>query len=147
MRVARVVTNVTCNQNCTFCNARRPVEDPTLVAEARRSIERALEEGVEEIVLTGGEPTLRRDLEKLVAACKRVEKTRVVLETNAALIDDARAHQLAVAGLDVARIHWPASNQRADRITRDPGGFQATLAGAFALARAGISLEASHPIV
>ena len=30
--VVRVVTNETCNQNCGFCTARRPVEQPALAA-------------------------------------------------------------------------------------------------------------------
>ena len=51
-----------------------------------------------EIVLTGGEPTLRSDIADLVRRAAR-DGARVVLETNGALIDAARAHALAAAGL------------------------------------------------
>ncbi|MBX3274218.1 MAG: radical SAM protein [Sandaracinaceae bacterium] len=144
-RVARVYTNETCNQNCGFCDRRAPRERPRFVAPdaVRARIDAA---GARAIVLTGGEPTLRRDLEALIAHAKQTA-TRVELETNATLIDDARARALFTAGLDVARVHLVAWGDPADAITRDPGGFAAALAGARALAAAGVALEAATPIV
>ncbi|HVY46912.1 MAG TPA: radical SAM protein, partial [Minicystis sp.] len=68
MRVAAVLTNRTCNQNCPFCSARRPVEDAASAGRAVLArIDAATAAGAEEVVLTGGEPTLRRDLPVLVA--------------------------------------------------------------------------------
>ena len=100
MRVQRVITNETCNQNCWFCNARRPVERPEFVARpaVRRRIAEARAGDTQEIVLTGGEPTLRSDIADLVRRAGE-GGARVVLETNGALIDDERARQLAAAGL------------------------------------------------
>lgn len=147
MRVARVYTNETCNQNCAFCNTRRGEERRDFVA---RDAVRGRIDGAgdaETLVLTGGEPTLRRDLGDLVRHAKARGMGRVVLETNASLIDAPRAAALAEAGLDTARIHLPAWGGALDRITRDPGGFEQTLAGAAALAAAGIRLEASAPVV
>ena len=147
MRTERVVTNETCNQNCGFCNARRPVEDRAFVARAAVAtrIDAAARDGAE-VVLTGGEPTLRRDLLALVRRAREAGAGRVVLETNAALIDAALARALAEAGLDLARVHLPAFGPVLDRITRDPGGFERTLAGARALADAGVALEAAAPV-
>jgi molybdenum cofactor biosynthesis enzyme MoaA len=153
MHVARIVTNETCNHNCAFCDARRAVERPS-VARAEAVLERlddALEAGAREIVLTGGEPTLRRDLPLIIERAARrgsvTTTTTVTLETNAALITDARAAALARAGLTKARVHLPAWGDAADAITRDDGGFARTTAGALALARAGIAVEASVPVV
>src|SRR5262245_31012213 len=100
MYSARVLTNETCNQNCSFCNARRPVERPEIAAPlaVRAGIDAALRDGAREVVLTGGDPTLRRDLPALVAYAKRAGAREVTLETNGALIDDARAQTLAKAG-------------------------------------------------
>lgn len=149
MLVARIVTNETCNQNCGFCDARRPVETPSVArAEAvLRRIDDAAGGGAREIVLTGGEPSLRRDLPLFIKRAKRAPGVSVTLETNAALISDARARSLAEAGLDKARVHLPAWGAEADAITRDEGGFDRALEGAWALARAGVALEASTPIV
>ncbi|MCA9688241.1 MAG: radical SAM protein, partial [Myxococcales bacterium] len=142
MRVARVYTNATCNQCCGFCHTRRSHEDRRLVAPAavRARIDADVTAGGE-LVLTGGEPTMRRDLPALVAHGKRRGATRVILETNAALITPALARALATAGLDLARVHLPAWGERCDAITRDPGGFVATLRGARALADAGVARD------
>ena len=144
----RVVTNETCNQNCGFCIARRPTDDPVRFAGravATRVVAAARDGG--EVVLTGGEPTRRRDLPSLVALARRAGARRVILETNAALVDDAPASALAGAGLDLAPIHLPATGAALDALTRDPGGFEATCRGARALADAGVALEAVAPLV
>jgi MoaA/NifB/PqqE/SkfB family radical SAM enzyme len=148
MRVERVITNETCNQNCWFCSARRPAERPELVARAavRERIARARAAGAQEIVLTGGEPTLRSDVADLVRRAAQ-DGSRVVLETNAALVDEARARALAAAGLHTARVQLVAWGQAADEITRDPGGFAAAVAGIRALTGAGIAVEVSMPVV
>ncbi|MEZ4335583.1 MAG: radical SAM protein [Sandaracinaceae bacterium] len=144
-RVARVYTNETCNQNCGFCDRRAPRERPAF-ADARAVRRRIDEAGASTVVLTGGEPTLRRDLSALVAHA-RGGGARVELETNAALIDDESARALAEAGLALARVHLPAWGEAADAITRDPGGFAATLEGMRALAAAGVPLEVAVPLV
>ncbi|MCC6848762.1 MAG: radical SAM protein [Deltaproteobacteria bacterium] len=148
MRVQRVVTNETCNQNCWFCNARRPVEDARFVARAavRRRISDALDTDTREIVLTGGEPTLRSDLPDLVRQAAG-GSARVVLETNAARLDERRARDLAAAGLATARIQLTAWGDAADAISREPGAFAAAVRGLRALAGAGVAIEVTTPIV
>ena len=149
MRVARVLTNETCNQGCGFCSARRPAERPDFVrhAAALGRIDAALAGGAREIVLTGGEPTMRRDLAALARHARARGAEQVVLETNAALVTVSLARALADAGVSAARVHMPAFGPEADEISRDAGGLVATLAGARALASAGIALEVSTPIV
>lgn len=148
MRVQRVVTNETCNQNCWFCNARRPSEDPDFIAKAavRQRIVEAKAGDTQEIVLTGGEPAMRNDLADLVRRAAE-GGTRVALETNAALIDEGRARQLKKAGLTVARVQLAAWGEQADVITRDRCGFAAALRGIRALAAAGIRVEVTVPVV
>ncbi|HJL19320.1 MAG TPA: radical SAM protein [Sandaracinaceae bacterium LLY-WYZ-13_1] len=145
-RTARVYTNETCNQNCAFCNRRAPRERPAFVdpGATRRRVDEAARAPT--VVLTGGEPTLRRDLAALIEHARR-RGARVELETNAALIDEARAAELAAAGLELARVHLPAWGAEADAISRDPGGFEATLRGARSLVDAGVALEVSAPVV
>ena len=144
-RVARVYTNETCNQNCGFCDRRAARERASFVA-FDAVAERIASAGAPLLVLTGGEPTLRRDLAVLIARAKESAE-RVELETNAALIDEARARTLAAAGLDLARVHVPAWGDASDVITRDPGGFEATLRGMRALVSAGVALEVCAPVI
>lgn len=146
MRVARVTTNETCNQNCGFCHARRGREDRDFVRGASARVAAAAA-GVEELVLTGGEPTMRRDLPALVAQAKAAGAARVTLETNATLIDAKMATALAAAGLHRARVHLPVFGPALDAVTRDPGGFDAALRGAAALRQAGVEIEASATVV
>lgn len=148
MQSAAVATNLTCNQNCAYCGARQPAEarafvHPTAVL-AR--ISAAVASGAREVLLTGGEPTLRRDLSDLVAAVA-AQGAVPVLETNAALVDAAMASSLATAGLARARIHLPGWGDVCDAVTRDPGGFAATLSGMRALARAGVILDIHAPVI
>lgn len=149
MYSARVMTNETCNQNCSFCQLRRATErtDVASPGPLRASIDAALKAGAQELVLTGGEPTLRKDLPAIVAYAKRAGAKEVTLETNGALIDDVRAAALAKAGLDKARVHVPIWGEGCDEVTRDEGGFAATRAALDALARAGVRLELSAPVV
>lgn len=142
-RTARVYTNETCNQNCAFCDRRAPRERPGFVAEAVARVDAA---DASTVVLTGGEPTLRRDLGALVARAAATG-ARVELETNAALIDEVRARALAEAGLALARVHLPGWGAACDAITRDPGGFEATRRGIEALVAASVEVEASAPVV
>jgi len=109
------------------------------IASARRS-------NASEIVVTGGEPTLRADLPALVRDAGR-EGARVILETNAARIDAPLAERLASAGLHIARVHLPAWGPALDAITRDPGGASATVAGITALRDVGITVEATAPVL
>lgn len=149
MKVARVFTNETCNQNCVFCNARRPEEDRAFIR-SRAVVERiqhALSSGVREIILTGGEPTLRRDLEGLVSRAASLGAERITLETNAVLVTPERARRLAAAGVDQVRVHLPGVGAGYDEITRDEGGYDALLRGLTALADAGLRLQLSLPVV
>jgi molybdenum cofactor biosynthesis enzyme MoaA len=129
-----VVTNRRCNQACGFCDARRPVDDLREIQldAVRGRIDRSLARGARELVLTGGEPTMRADLARLVAHVRAGGATPI-LDTNAALIGEPQASALAAAGLALARVHLPAWGDAADRITRDIGGSTATRRGLRAL--------------
>jgi molybdenum cofactor biosynthesis enzyme MoaA len=140
VRSQRVAVTRLCNQNCAFCTERAPVDEAFAV---RAALENS---GAEEILITGGEPTLRSDLPGIVAYAKRGGK-RVILETNGALLDEKRVALLRKSGLDGARLHVPAWGDACDEITRDPGGFARTRAAMDLIAAAGIALELAAPIV
>jgi MoaA/NifB/PqqE/SkfB family radical SAM enzyme len=148
MRTQKVFTNLTCNQNCTYCVSREPSDDRRFIAPAAviGRIDAAIARGAREVVLSGGEPTLRRDLSALVARA-RAGGADVVLETNATGIDDARARALAASGLALARVNLSGWGAGLDEITRDPGGFDRALAGMAALTRAGVRLEVALALV
>lgn len=139
MRTVRVVTNETCNQNCVFCVHRRSKERREVLREVRSSLVSA---NADEVVLTGGEPTLRSDLSGLAA----LASGRVVLETNAVLLDRSRGQALREAGVDVLRIHLPAWGEDYARIVRVPGAFEQLLRALGQLRDLGFAFEASLPL-
>jgi MoaA/NifB/PqqE/SkfB family radical SAM enzyme len=149
MRSERVTTNVTCNQNCSYCSARRPAEDPAFVraAAVRARIDDALRAGARELVLTGGEPTLRADLPALVAYARAAGAGSILLETNATLLDLARAAALRDAGVDLVRVNLTQGGEPLDRLTRDPGGYARTLAGVRAAIQAGLPVEIAAVVI
>ena len=81
VRSEQVHTNLRCNQNCRVCVARRATDDLAWVrAEAVEArISAAVASGAQEVVLGGGEPTLRRDLVALVVGARRLGAGRVAL--------------------------------------------------------------------
>ena len=149
MRSAVVAPHLRCNQACTFCDQRRPRDDLALVqpSAVRRRIDDALRSGADEIIVSGGEPTLRGDLASLVAHARTAGARRVVLETNATLIDEARARELREAGVDLARVQLSGWGEALDRVTRDEGGFAATVRGVDALLGAGCPVEIAAAVV
>lgn len=148
MRTESIATNLTCNQNCTYCNSREPVDDPELIRPAalRARIARATTAGAKEIVLTGGEPSLRRDLAAVITFARGLG-LEVTLETNAALVDERRAQAWRRAGLGRARVNLAGADDRLDAVTRDRGGFARTLAGIAALRRAQVPIEIAAAVV
>jgi MoaA/NifB/PqqE/SkfB family radical SAM enzyme len=147
-RDARILTNLTCNQNCVYCNARAAADGPAFARRAvRAAITRALAAGARAITFTGGEPTLRRDLLELIAAARTGGARSVVLETNATLIDARGAARLRAAGVDRVRVNLAGGGDELDAVTRDPGGFRRSMAGLRALVDAGLPVEVSAAIV
>ncbi|MBL8916394.1 MAG: radical SAM protein [Archangium sp.] len=101
MDVARIRLNETCNLRCAYCNERRDAETPSFVAAGavKARIDEALKSGAKELVLTGGEPTLRKDLQQIINYVADAG-VRVVLETNA-------TQDVSVARVSVVRVHVP----------------------------------------
>ena len=72
-----------CNQRCTFCDKVDPSSTDKPLAAILDEVARAGKEGVAQLVISGGEPTLRKDLLEIVRAGKAAAIDEIVLETNA----------------------------------------------------------------
>ena len=130
-----------CNNNCLFCPraALKPIT--TTPALALAAIKKA--GGCREAVLTGGEPTLLRDLAATAAACKAAGAKKIAIVTNGRALSDPRyLEKLVSAGITGFTIslysHLPGAH---DRLTRAGGSCAQTWQGlrnAVALSRAGL---------
>lgn len=119
-----------CNLRCAMCNHWRDPTDPPLDTDFYRGLidELALL-GTRKIHLTGGEPTLRPDLEDLIAHIQQ-RGLRATLTTNASLITAERARSLADAGLNKANISIDSPDPEVhDRVRGVTGAWQRTTQG------------------
>jgi len=108
LRDLRISVTDRCNFRCTYCMPREvfgagfrfmPREELLTFEEIARLVRLFVAAGVEKIRLTGGEPLLRRDLERLVAMLAAVPEVRdLTLTTNGSLLA-RKAGALAEAGL------------------------------------------------
>jgi len=107
LRDLRISVTDRCNFRCVYCMPKevfgrdyRFLERRELLTfeEIERMVRAFVRRGVQKIRLTGGEPLLRRDLERLVEMLARIDSLDLTLTTNGALLA-AKANALADAGL------------------------------------------------
>jgi len=121
-----------CNNRCVFCAqgqkrseiGRVPPEE--LVQRMRSTYERG-----KGLVLTGGEPTIRADLVKLVEAARRIGYSPIQIQTNGRMLAyPGLVEKLLAAGVTEfsPALHGPTADVH-DALTRAPGSFDQTVAG------------------
>ncbi|MDD5656871.1 MAG: radical SAM protein [Elusimicrobia bacterium] len=127
-----MVLSYACQARCRFCSQDFGWRSSVAGMPYPRAVETiylAHKRGFRRIGFTGGEPTLRQDLPKLIALASRIGFNYVRIQTNALrLADYAYAKTLADAGLSFVKfsIH---SHEAAihDALTMVPGSFAACL--------------------
>ena len=110
MRDLRISVTDRCNFRCTYCMPKEVfgrdfafLERAELLTfeEIARVAAVFVQHGVEKVRLTGGEPLLRRDLERLVAKLAAIDGLRdIALTTNGSLLTPEKARTLKSAGLN-----------------------------------------------
>jgi len=130
-----VYTNFDCNLQCTYCCARsgpRAERRALAMPQFRRLIDEAVEAGITEVFLTGGEPFLLPDIgDRISYAADRVPTTVL---TNAMLFQGSRLH--ALESLIGSPVRFQVSFDGPSADTHDP----IRGAGSWAKARSGIEL-------
>ncbi len=109
MRDLRISVTDRCNFRCTYCMPKEVfgrdfafLERAELLTfeEIERIARVFVQHGVEKVRLTGGEPLLRRDLERLVAKLAAIDGLHdIALTTNGSLFTREKARTLKAAGL------------------------------------------------
>lgn len=92
-----------CNIHCKFCYIRDySSKDPSL-REIKKRLDKIRELGCKLTVIMGGEPTLRKDLPKIISHCKEKDILSYLV-TNGTLLNKRLINRLGKAGLDVLSI-------------------------------------------
>jgi GTP 3',8-cyclase len=121
LRSLRVSVTDRCNLRCAYCMPEEeyawlPREDLLTFGELQRVVGVFLGLGAERVRITGGEPLLRRDLDRLIALLAADPRLRdLSLTTNGVLLD-GQAESLRRAGLQ--RVTVSLDTLRADRHER-----------------------------
>ena len=138
-----------CNLKC--CHCRAEAQDDFVAGELSTAevigVARAIREAGDPImILTGGEPLVRKDFFEIAGACVGMF-SRVALATNGTLIDDALARRIKEVGIQRVSVSLDgASPETHDKFRGVPGSFEATLKGYDAMARAGLSLQVNATV-
>ena len=121
-----------CNNRCWFCvqgDKRHRFPNKT-TEELKALLERARRDA-DELVLTGGEVTIRKDLPELVAHARGLGYRVIQVQTNGRMLSHLPyLEQLIEAGMTEVSpaVHGP-SEQIHDGLTRAPGSFRQTAKG------------------
>ena len=120
-----------CNLNCIHCySLSTDVDFPgeLSTAEVFKVMDDLKAARVPVLILSGGEPLLRRDIFEISARAKAIG-FYVGLSSNGALIDEAMADRIAAVGYDYVGVSLDGIGAVHDRFRRVPGAYAASLAG------------------
>jgi len=147
--LSEIAVTYRCNLRCDFCYAGCPrsAEGEMSTGEVYRVLEIIRHDAkVPSVSFTGGEPTLRDDLARLVRHAVKLD-LRTNLITNGTLLDARRVRRLARAGLDSAQVsvEGPTPDVH-DTLTHVSGSWTRTIDGIRNLQAAGIRVHANTTI-
>lgn len=148
LRDLRISVTDRCNLRCTYCMPREVFDEnyaylprtELLSFEEIESLSRLfIQHGVQKIRLTGGEPLLRRGIERLIEKLARLRTLEgkpvdIALTTNAVLLA-GKAQALKDAGLSRITISLDALQENVFRLTSGSGISVATVLDGIAAAR------------
>jgi heme b synthase len=133
-----------CNLSCQHCRAEaqeQAVQGELTTDEVLQVAADIRAAGDPIVILTGGEPLVRRDIYEIAGNCSRMF-TRVALATNGTLVDDAVAARVRACGIQRASISLDgACAATHDAFRGQAGSFDAALRGFDAFRRAGVSVQ------
>ena len=101
--MAHIVPMRRCNLACTYCNEFDGVSDPVPIEEMERRIDHLGRLGTSVITISGGEPLLHPELDRVIARIRRTGAITGVI-TNGYLLMPDRIARLNRAGLDHMQI-------------------------------------------
>jgi len=133
-----------CNLNCVHCRAaadRGPYPEELDTTQALHILDEIAEMGHPIIILTGGEPLLRKDVFDLSSHGSNLG-LRMVMATNGTLVTRDVVAKMVNAGIKRVSISIDGSNFEAhDSFRKVPGAFQRALNGIEALKEGGLEFQ------
>jgi radical SAM protein with 4Fe4S-binding SPASM domain len=147
--LGEIAVTYRCNNKCLFCYADCDIKrtgelDPAGIKKIIDIFKNKAK--IPFFSFTGGEPLLRKDLEKMISYAKKTG-LQINLITNGTLADKKRAKSLYKSGLRTAQVSIESHDSEThDLLTGSAGSFDKTLSGIKSLQDAGISVQTNTTI-
>jgi MoaA/NifB/PqqE/SkfB family radical SAM enzyme len=137
----RIKITSECNQDCIFCDSNAS-HDPVLYSEKKINSQISNKDGLKRLNITGGEPTICKNLGKYIKLAKKNGYIDIALLTNGNNFSDKKyALQIKKSGLTeviVSVYHYdPKIN---DKISKIKGSFEKKIKGIVNLRNLGIKI-------
>jgi len=121
-----------CNNDCIFCvylNAREIPSRPS--KEIKQDLKKYASKGIQEVIFTGGEPTIRKDLLDIVCFAKQMNFKKIQVQTNGRSFRNIKfAKESIRAGVNEFAISLHSPNKEIhDYLTRRTGSWEDTVSG------------------
>lgn len=138
-----------CNLDCAHCRASSstgPYPGELSTEEGFRFLDDLAAFSQRVVILTGGEPLLREDIFEL-AAYGTAKGLRMVMATNATLVDEGMAKKMLAAGIKRVSVSIDGPDQDShDAFRRVSGAFAGAMAGIAAMKWAGMEFQINTTI-
>lgn len=105
MKKVEIHVTEKCLNNCVFCSVNKHYNPEPTLKEIYNDIDRTLNQKFSRITITGGEPTLRKDLFKIVKYAKKHYKN-ILIETNGTNFTKEYVSKLINAGINEFKISF-----------------------------------------
>ncbi|MEM3556115.1 MAG: radical SAM protein [Candidatus Micrarchaeia archaeon] len=121
-----------CNNNCRFCvqGNKKTLGDKSS-SQIKKELRETVDEGINQVVFTGGEPTIRKDIIELVSYAHDLGYELIQIQTNGRMLyykDFCERLIKAGANEFSPAIHGHIAELH-DYLTRSPGSFNQTVQG------------------
>lgn len=148
----RVAVTPECNFNCVYCRAGGeglPANGVLMNSgEIIEVVRIASEVGFKHLKITGGEPTLRKDLLSIISGCSKLESLEEVqLVTNGSALTKEYVQRLVDSGLDNITISLDAASRERFKEITERDRFEKVISGIYAAREAGLPVTINSVVM
>jgi len=148
----RVAITPECNFNCVYCRVGGEGLPPNGVLMSSEEIigvvKVASEVGFKHLKITGGEPTLRKDLFEIIYGCSELESLdEVQLVTNGSALTKEYAQRLVDSGLDNITISLDAASREKFKDMTKRDRFEKVISGIYAAREVGLPVTINSVVM
>lgn len=130
-----------CNNHCAFCvqGDKRDEHGPRAPDQIETDLKAGLAQGASELVLTGGEPTVHKNLLSVIRLARRLGYTNIQLQSNGRrfFYSDFCEAAIAAGATEFSPALHGATAEIHEKLTEAPGSFEQVVTGIENLVRLG----------